>query len=609
MHLIKTHALIDELSTMIQSTNKVELWKKYKPLIEACTELAIGTQNHINVHCIFYGQPDFDEIKWVASIFEETIDPAFINREKGFYEFTKNAGNSSIRLDFYHWDTLDASFWDSQKSFVFCFLFAKSNQIEHLMEHVALATAQTGVLFIKSAYEYSKTIRQKISKQVGYCKFERINKTNLEDNASTENLFNLTNQSPDYITLIVLQEIDKIHRQFLESFQEKKLHLKIKKMQLSQKLIYNQKKTRATQRNATRLKDVIGMRITQFESRFSKELEQFYKPIIGSFSKYLESELSKLEELEETKKSKHISFTLLPELVNKLMSTYKHQSELLISKQQQEAIKCIKTSYREISKYLDQYDLKIPNPKIEAIGEQEINFLLQHKLVFDKGFQGTMNSRGLMEYFMGARMYYMYIMMGASMLGFNFRLIPGGKKILVPVAILLVGFGIYQVWSSKQTEKEDQREKHLKDAKEYLRNQFKKISQDIERSLDKIIIDQTRKRSQRIINEAEQLIQTQQQLIQKKNEIEKIKIDRMLKNINNQERNLDMMARSQSSFERNFERLLTEVKRAVIKPVKSSTEQPLRPERPARIARNPSANQATDRLERRRSTRRERSAD
>ncbi len=555
VYIEKSQALLDDLSVIIQESSSLELRTQFEPIINNCENFIKAPNQTRSIPILFLGIPNEEEVKLLESYFEQKLATDFITRKIPYFLAQKQYDENRINLQFWDATKVGTSFFEERKTIVLVFLFEPPQRNKDLLQAIRLLTERNGVLYFYTRHYLPKNDKSILSKTVGRLIAQQI--VTLEGQHLSSDFTQLMSSENKavYQALMGIEEISNINRQFLSAHEQHRLHLKIKKMQLMQKQIQAQRKTKKNQRNGSQLERVVNLRLRQFEQRFSNALEENLKPTLGRFCMLASQEIETLEDLKEIKRAKQLAFTIPEDTLDNIMKTFKTNCENLIHSQKKEAIKCNKTIHREISKFLAQYNLKPIQSSTEIIEDREIQYLLQHKIVFDKKFEGAMSNRGLMEYIMGARMYFMYVMMGASMLGYSIRRNETLKQYMASIAIILIGLGVYQVWSSKQGEREEQTEKHLQGAKDFINNQFKRISQEINRAMEKLIAEKVRKQAERSIVNAQQLLQTKLELEQKKLEIQKNKIDRMLKSMAAQEKKMDTLARSQANFEKNIERL------------------------------------------------------
>lgn len=568
MHIKKTRQLLDELSSLIKSTNTIEVTKRYEPLINNCESILNESNKTYLIDIILYGNPSVAEKKLVENYFDQPLDQKFFNSEKGILNTRKHYNSLQLNLRFLKWNTIPSDYFENPKHITFCLLFADSKTITHVEQHIALLVENNVWTHIFSSTHWHSKEKELIKTKVGICHFHLIESLeNQQMNEDLEQILNLRNHELGQ-AYIGMQYISNIYIAFSDSYQELKQRIAVKKMQLSQKMTHSQSNSKQNLNNRNDIKNVMSLRFGQFEERFKSVIEQSFSPPLGYIIQMAEQQAYAMEDLVETKKSKQMVYNIDPEFENSFLDNFRNYCVTIYIKEKKEGHKCVRTLEREFGKTLAKHGLELNVKQYDDSNESTINKLLQHKVYFDRPFEATTTNRGIMEYIMGARMYYMYIMMGASMLGFNIRFIPGGKQLLIPIAILLIGLGIFQVWSSKQSEKDDDQEKNLQKAQEFINTQSKKISQDISRLFEKLIAEEVRKKCQQLLIETERLIQEKQQSEQKKNDIEKNKIDRLLKNISNQERSLDMLSRNESTFERNLERLKQDFQSA-LKPART----------------------------------------
>jgi len=565
VYLKKTRPLLDELSSLIKSTNSIDLWKRFEPLINACESDLSNTDNIFYIDIVLYGSPSKEERAFVEDYFEQPIEQSFFASKEGLAVSGNSYNNIQLNLRFSNWNFVPSDFFEKRKHITFCFLFAEAPPFIKIEQHVKLMVESSIWVHIFSNTLWKTKEKEAILNVAGTTHFHLMEESG-EQQMKT-NLDQILNSRAYEIATAYsgMQNIRSLHSSFLSAYKELKKSNSVKKIILIQKTMRCQSRAKSNQNFRHDLKNVMNIRYSQFEERFKSVIEQNFSPPLGHIIQFAEHQANLLEELVETKRTKQLVYSMDSDFENSFLNDFRDFCSRIYIKEKKEGLKCVRTIERELSKILATQGLELNIKQVDDTNESSICNLLQHKTYFDRKFEATVNNRGVMEYVMGARMYYMYIMMGASMLGFNIRFIPGGKQLLIPIAILLIGLGIYQVWSSKQNEKDDNEEKNLLSAQEFINTQAKKISQDISRLFEKLIAEEVRKKSQQLLIEAERLIQEKQQNEQKKNDIEKTKLDRLLKNIFNQERSLEMLSRSETTFVRNLERLKEDL-RAALKP-------------------------------------------
>ena len=585
MYLKKTKPLLDELSSLIKNTNAIDLWKGFEPSIDACEAELSNISKVIFVDIILYGRPSKEERDFLENYFDQPLDPSSFESYEGLNISGKSCNNIQLNLRFLNWRFVQSHFFERNKHISFCFLFSESTSFFHIEQHVKLMVENSVWANIFSNTPWKTKEKDAIKNAVGSSHFQIIETSEGQQMNDTLGQILNTRNLEICQAYSCMESIHSVYKALSISSEEYKQSIAVKKIQLIQKMAHCQKKIKHNQNYRNDIKNIMSIRHSQFEDRFKSVIEQNFSAPLGYLIQFAEQQSALIEELVETKKSKQITYTIDPEFEKSFLNDFRYNSSKIYLKEKKEGLKCVKTIEREFGEILKKQGLELNTKQVDDTNESSINQLLQHKIFFDKKYEATVNNRGIMEYIMGARMYYMYIMMGASMLGFNIRFIPGGKQLLIPIAILLIGLGIYQVWSSKQNEKDDDLEKNLQKAQDYITSEAKKICQDISRLFEKLIADEVRKKSQQLLLETERLIQEKQQNEQRKNDIEKTKIDRLLKNISNQERSLEMLSRNESTFKRNLDRLKQDLQTA-LKPQRAESPVGLQRREPKRLNNN-----------------------
>jgi len=138
---------------------------------------------------------------------------------------------------------------------------------------------------------------------------------------------------------------------------------------------------------------------------------------------------------------------------------------------------------------------------------------------------------------------------------------------MIPIGILLVGLGIYQVWSSQQKEADERKIKNLEDAHNYLKNQTKKILQEASKVWDKEVSTNLKQEINRFLETIEQSLQLNEKREKLQKEQEKDHFQHILDGLKQQEKTFDSATRNNNMINSKFDRLKTETSNELTKAI------------------------------------------
>lgn len=347
----------------------------------------------------------------------------------------------------------------------------------------------------------------------------------------------------------------------LKSVFEKKVgsidrQLKVKKQELQQesaqlqKLAYN-----ISNSELSDFKQKITNQVEKFEKRFLEQLEYNLSSPAQGIYKNIEFIIEQMDKLEEQKKAKQIHYTISESFKNNLIGTFRQQFDEWWEKEKDQGQSFIRSIAHQSESFLKEKQITFQASNMPFVDTDKIKKLLDTGIKFDRPFEANASKKKLMDYMMGARMYYMIFLMSASLLGVM-GVFKEHIEYFVPITLLLLGLGIYQMIISQEKESKENQEKNIKSAKESLSTEFRRIMTDISRQLEKIVTTRVREVQQHLIKETEFFTTQKERIIKEDRDQEKQQLQHVIKNLDTQESNIQ---RNKSMLEKDIIRFRLEL--------------------------------------------------
>ncbi len=304
------------------------------------------------------------------------------------------------------------------------------------------------------------------------------------------------------------------------------------------------------------LKDQLSAQKTQFDRRIAQNNEQALQPNQGWLFQQLDQYIESLDYLEDKKQAKGKMYGI-PQDFHK---TLKEKTRQLLTQHAEQTLQDTRISVqyfdREMAAFLTQQNLIPLAVSTDLPDTQEVAKYVDRSIVGnDKPFEYLMPAKKITEYMMGARMYYMIAMMGMSMLGLS-SAFSKARIYLLPVIIVVLGFGVYQMLTTKTKEDTEKMDKQLALAKEYLRNEIKRYLDNFNRLWQKLLDEKYAFITSEILRGGDRQVQNASR---NNNDEERQRLQTTLNSLTQQERGFSEIQRNQSSFSSNLQRLKTEM--------------------------------------------------
>lgn len=328
--------------------------------------------------------------------------------------------------------------------------------------------------------------------------------------------------------------------------------IQLKKSRAEQDLKMAQRKQGALQVNHGQvLRQKSEERFQQFQIRMRDQLEaelgEKHGKTVVSVSKVI-VQMPPLDKKKEAKQSRYIiPEDFSQEILRKIRDNAQQSIQIALSNANQ----ALAYFEQDLRRYVAESGLDLPTGIPPLLTEESIQQLLNNQISYKKQFEGTIRSRKFMEFFTGARSWWMIAYMVGAMFGFRFSR-------NLPLTILLVLLGIYYVWNTQRKEKREQQYKYEEQARLYLAEQLSRIVQDLQRAIEKLISEKVRTTMDYLLEKASGLLRSATSHKQSHNQNQIGRYRQIIDELQKQERRLDNLNRNRlfkDKLEREYQKI------------------------------------------------------
>lgn len=536
--------ILNDIAQLVKETEVGELHTLMLPLIEAQQKNDLVFQGEISL--VIYGIPNEIETQQIQQYLApvvtlDTIDWATMNT---LFPLSEKTATLPIRLQ--HWSKVDFYQIDKQnRLYVVVLICQNAPLVKGLFNHLEMLLTIVPFMTVYDQPDLLKNSKQKsiLEERVGFLQIKKW--TTLEIEGLKKAGAKLTKPKTRTVlnNYFVLQKVLELIDILNQKKGQIQFNIENKKQRIEQEIVKNQRLSKTTTSSLLQnLKSKVNYRLSKFEKRFTQDSEQQFLSSTGFIVQKVEQKIETLADLDSKKESKNILFHI-PETFNQeLFDLFKKEVLAYCLKEKREGMTYVRAVEMEIRTFLEEQNLSLLTKGHDFLDDKDIQNLLHRKTKIDRKFEAKVASKSFMEYFMGARMYIMILMMSMSMLGFSSMLMQN-RTMMIPPAILLIGLGIFQMWSSKQKEDAENEKKNLADAKTFLTNNMTKIIQDFCRTWEKLFLLGSKENTVKLLQEAASTLQSTDEHTKKRQEIEKKRLQLILSSLKEQKTKIDKINR------------------------------------------------------------------
>lgn len=557
----KTIDLQNDLKNTIRVLHNVELEEFLSPRLKKLEE-TIKENKRANslVKVVLYGVEKEEE--WLQSYWN-------INENNLDIESSENVIIQT-------WDKVAITEGANRPLVLIVIISAEGEDINGIEDHLKIITEGVPLVKVYCSIEWPKKdgLKKTIIDHSGHFSHDNLNQ--LETLTLSEELASiLETQKQEQLALFNnFYEIKHIRILLDEKVEKINLGIISRKQQIEQQIAKTLKAKNNNYGDSAEIKRRIQSRLKQFEKRFNEYIESKFDTSLGKYYQKQVQTIEQLNYLEKVKAGKQINFSIPPEIIDGILSQIKKDTLTSFLEEKVKIQDFRQTLEEEIEQFLIEKGLTLSTKSSPFLEDRHISQWVNAITSIDREFVRSTSDRGMMEYFMGARQSYMMIFMGLSMFGLTY-LIRQMSYYLIPISTLLVGMGVYQVWSNQQVEKEANKKKNLEEARKFLKEQIKKILQNLGKKWEKEVIPNLKEQAERLLDATEEILQSHDKREKLITDGSKARLQSILDNLKTEERTFEGIKRNNSTMDRDFERLKADICRALqssFAPQKSTDE-------------------------------------
>jgi hypothetical protein len=503
---------------------------------------------------LIYGAPNEAETAWLATYLGQG-DPS-----------VWTAQSEEMMLDLPSNQAVEVVFWESFSTkhapclYLVAFLTASAKVfLEDAESHILMAAAGVPILSLiqgdPSVYLSKNGSDTLVKDVIGFKVLPMSEDLSLEKDLQF--LFADKRTKDDMVAFTGLSAIKKTEEIISTTQLKKQEHFTALRLQRQQDLAFAQKKTGSTAAWQTK-RETVNNHKEQFERRLNKSFDEDLMPPQGTLYVQVDKIIESLDYLDEQKKAKGKAL-IIPEAFK---DTVKSKFQTILTEYCLDFAKesRISTHFieREVNEYFENNNLGTAHLRAEAPSEGDIKRLISRVMVTERTFEYMIPAKKITEYMMGARMYYMVLMMGASMLGLS-SAISKNRMYLLPGIILLLGYGIYKMIDTKTKEDEEKMLEQLNNAKESMRTETKRQLDNFKRNWEKMMDEHYKEPVQSYLRDTERQVNDSNSSSKSPLGDDKTRLQFALNSVLAQERTASDWQRNQTSFNGNFQRIRTEL--------------------------------------------------
>ncbi|TNE80522.1 MAG: hypothetical protein EP332_07230 [Bacteroidetes bacterium] len=299
---------------------------------------------------------------------------------------------------------------------------------------------------------------------------------------------------------------------------------------------------------------------TSFIKGLEKKYADFFQPASGPFKQLTDALLNELSGLEETQGTKQNTLRI----PDKFQQYFKSQLKSDLSQQMLNDIKSandlLHESAAELMQKLERNSNAHLGQHVGFMTTDAMNSLLEGLGHSDRNYEGSVTKKGAYEYFMAMRKYQMLVFMMASSLGLTF--FKNMRLYMIPLTIVLIGYGAYSVSANVRKEREEGTDKELGKAKDHLLNLAKNMASEVNRYWIKQMQEHLKAEFSAMIVAAESALKSEEEKQGQLEEQAKLNSQRTSAGFEMMDKKIETARKNRNGWERTLSRLKTDLRLA-----------------------------------------------
>lgn len=308
----------------------------------------------------------------------------------------------------------------------------------------------------------------------------------------------------------------------------------------------------------------IQYQLSQLERNINDKLDLFFLPGTGPFWGKVYPTVDTLSRLDTVEKAKTNTLKLPDKARDMFLNHTRNVLEerfLIFTQLTNEALVNINIDTTQVC---EQKNVPPINFFIAPLNEKDSQTTLDSAIRIERAYEANVQRKGWYEYFMAVRKFQMIFLMLISLFGIG-SFIRKQPKIMITASLILTAFGAYTLRKTVKQERDEQTEKELEKARENLKDEARRMGSETAQRWRKQFSDYYKSVNTQFIKQIEETSQAYLMHKHSTLEDEKRLHQRLLQNIDNTDKHYAAFYRNQEVWQRNHQRLKSELKTEFLK--------------------------------------------
>lgn len=299
---------------------------------------------------------------------------------------------------------------------------------------------------------------------------------------------------------------------------------------------------------------------TSFIKGLEKKYTDYFQAANGPFKQLSDGLLAELHALEETQGTKQNTLRIPDQYLQYFRNQLKNDLSQQMLNDIKSANDLLHESGAELMKKLERESNTHISQHVAFMTTDAMNSLMEGLGHSDRNYEGSVAKKGAYEYFMAMRKYQMLFFMMASSLGLTF--FKNMRLYMIPLTIVLIGYGAYSVSVNVRKEREEGTDKELGKAKDHLLSLARNMASEVNRYWIKQMQEHLKSEFTTMILAAEAALKSEEEKQGQLEEQAKMNSQRTNAGFEMMDKKIENARKNRNGWERTLSRLKTDLRLA-----------------------------------------------
>ena len=302
------------------------------------------------------------------------------------------------------------------------------------------------------------------------------------------------------------------------------------------------------------LRSYIQHQLYDFERGAANRMNDLFAPQTGTLFVEIKNRINGLDTLEKISMAKTTQLSIPGSFSQALLKVI---FEKVIAHCRNDLL-TMKDFFKLISQGVEDKIMKSKGPPVvpqfQFISVEQVEKLLDGKILLERMFKGELPRKGFYEYLMAARRYQMVAFMLLSAFGLSF--LRRYREYMIPLTIVLLSVGGISIFHSVRRERTEGLAKEIEKAKDLLQAELTRIFNDIQRGWSTLISNHLKEQSVALMSQIESSTRHHYRHQIDIETEEKQRVQRQLHGLDTQERTLLGVKKARDAFNNTLVQLI-----------------------------------------------------